>query len=91
MALPAPAPDNFIDRLRNAGIRPDDGEELRMAKSLLVFATGLVTIGSMLWLCVYWLLGPQLSSTYPFAFQLLLALNLFIYAKTGNFDFFRIS
>ncbi|MCK9285819.1 MAG: adenylate/guanylate cyclase domain-containing protein [Rhodocyclaceae bacterium] len=81
----------FIDRLRSAGIEPGDGEQLRLAKSLLVFATGLVSTMSMLWLAIYWLLGPRLSSTYPFAFELLLAGNLLLYIKTRNFDFFRVT
>ncbi len=81
----------FIAALRNAGIDPQDSEELRLAKSLLVFATGLVCFMSMLWLAIYWWLGPRLSSTYPFSFELLLVGNLLLYAKTRNFDFFRVT
>ena len=83
--------DSFLVRLRNAGIEPGDSEQLRLAKSLLVFATGLVSSASMVWLAIYWFLGPQLSSTYPYIFQLLLAGNLLLYIKTRNFDFFRVS
>ena len=88
---PASYTDNFITRLRNAGIEPGDSEQLRLAKSLLVFITGLVSTVAMVWLAVYWLLGPQLSSTYPYIFELLLAGNLLLYIKTRNFNFFRVS
>ncbi len=81
----------LLDRLRSAGIDSDDSEEERLNKSLLMFATGLASVASMLWLVIYWSLGPQLSATLPFAFQILLATNLAIYLKTRNFDFFRIS
>ena len=81
----------LLDRLRTAGIDPSDSEELRLNKSLLMFATGLASVASMLWLVIYWSLGPQLSSTLPFAFQILLAVNLAVYIKWGNFDFFRVS
>jgi class 3 adenylate cyclase len=84
-------PRSFAERLRCAGIRPDDGEELRLNKSLLMFATGLVSLASMLWVGIYWMLGPQISSTWPLAFQMLLVGNLLLYAKSGNFDFFRIT
>jgi len=84
-------PPTLIERLRTAGIDPNDSEELRLNKSLLMFATGLASIASMLWLVIYWSLGPQLSSTLPFAFQILLATNLAVYIKWGNFDFFRLS
>ncbi len=79
----------FIDSIRAAGIRPDDSDEVKLAKSLLVFATGLGSITSILWLLLYWTLGPRLSSSFPFAFQLLLAGNLLLYIRSGNFDLFR--
>ena len=82
---------SLLERLRTAGIDPSDSEDLRLNKSLLMFATGLASVASMLWLVIYWSLGPQLSSTLPFAFQILLATNLAIYIKWGNFDFFRLS
>ncbi len=85
------SPSTFAERLRTAGIEPTDDEQLRLNKSLLVFVTGVVSVTSMIWLSIYWLLGPHMSSTWPFAFNLLLVGNLLLYIKTGNFDFFRIS
>ena len=82
--------DGFLARIRSAGILASDSEELRLQKSLLVFATGLITLASMLWLAIYWQLGPQFSSTIPFAFQLLLVGNLLVYLRTRNFDSFRV-
>jgi len=83
--------NSLLDRLRTAGIDPGDSDELRLNKSLLMFATGLASVASMLWLVIYWSLGPQFSSNLPFAFQILLATNLAIYIRWGNFDFFRVS
>ncbi|HSG24176.1 MAG TPA: adenylate/guanylate cyclase domain-containing protein, partial [Azonexus sp.] len=62
----------FLFALRNAGINPDDDAETRLKKSLLIFATGLVCLGSMLWLFLYGQMGPQFSATPPFIFQILL-------------------
>jgi len=80
----------FVDRLRNAGISPSDSEELRLQKSLLVFATGLICLASMVWLLIYWQLGPRFSSNLPFLLQLLLVGNLLIYLKTLDFNVFRV-
>ncbi len=80
---------NFLESVRHAGILPTDGEELRLQKSLLIFATGLISFASMFWLFIYWQLGPQISSTIPFVFQLLLIGNLAFYLKTLNFNLFR--
>ena len=82
---------SLLERLRTAGIDPSDSEELRLNKSLLMFATGLASVASMLWLVIYWSLGPQFSTTLPFAFQILLAVNMAVYIRWGNFDFFRLS
>jgi len=82
---------SFVSTLRDAGISPQDDAETRLKKSLLVFATGLVCLGSMLWLFLYGQMGPQFSVTAPLVFQLLLAGNLVLYFHTGNFNFFRYS
>ncbi|HEX6734773.1 MAG TPA: adenylate/guanylate cyclase domain-containing protein [Azonexus sp.] len=81
----------FLFSLRNAGIDPADDAETRLKKSLLIFATGLVCLGSMLWLFLYGQLGPQFSATEPFIFQILLVANLLYFFHSGNFDFFRYS
>jgi adenylate cyclase len=81
----------FLERLHNAGIEPDDSEEQRLNKSLLMLATGLASVGIMVWVGIYSILGPQFSTTIPFAFQLLLVGNLVFYIQSRNFDFFRVS
>ena len=85
------APSGFWRRLHNAGIEPDDSAEMRLNKSLLMLATGLASVGIMLWVTIYSILGPQVSITPPFAFQLLLAGNMLLYIKSRNFDFFRVT
>ena len=85
------APSSFLGRLRSAGIDPGDNEELRLNKSLLMLATGLSSVGIILWVAIYSILGPQFSFNAPFAFQLLLAGNMVFYIKSRNFDFFRVS
>lgn len=81
----------FIDTLRNAGIEPGDGEDLRLNKSLLMLATGLFTVTIMLWVAIYSFLGQKFSTTLPLIFQLLLVGNMLLYLKTHNFGFFRVS
>ncbi|MCL2656796.1 MAG: adenylate/guanylate cyclase domain-containing protein [Betaproteobacteria bacterium] len=83
--------ETFMQRLRSAGIEPGDSEELRLQKSLLVFASGLVSIASIGWLLIYWALGPKLSTTLPFVLQLTISANLVIYAWSGSFPVFRFS
>ena len=77
--------------VRDGGILPTDDADMRLKKSLLVFATGLFCTGSMLWLFLYGQMGPQFSATAPFVFQLMLVANLLYFLRSGNFDWFRIS
>lgn len=87
----ASTPSGFWGRLQSAGIEPTDSEDLRLSKSLLMLATGLISVAIIFWVLIYSVLGPNFSSTLPFAFQLLLAGNMLLYIKTRNYDFFRIS
>jgi class 3 adenylate cyclase len=80
-----------MSSLRSGGIRPTDDAEMRLKKSLLVFATGLFCTGSMLWLFLYGQMGPQFSATAPFVFQLLLVANLIYFLQSANFDWFRVT
>jgi class 3 adenylate cyclase len=86
-----PSSSSFLERLRNAGIEPGDNAELRLNKQLLMFATGLVSVASMLWVAIYWALGPRVSVTYPYLFQLALVGNVLVYIYTRNFNLFRVS
>jgi adenylate cyclase len=85
------SPPSLIHRLRTACIDPGDSEELRLQKSLLVFISGLVSIAGAMWLLIYWTLGPRLSASLPFYLQLIVALNLLIFARWGNFNLFRLA
>lgn len=80
---------NFIARLRSAGIRPEDSEDLKIRKSVLVFAMGLMTAAPMFWLGLYWLMGLQLSASLPLSYQLFSVATFLVFVQTGNFGFFR--
>jgi class 3 adenylate cyclase len=88
---PAADSSTFLARLRGGGIEPGDSAELRLNKSLLFFATGLISVASMLWVAIYWALGQSISSTAPLVFELVAIGNLLLYIKTRNFDFFRVT
>ena len=82
---------DFISRLGAAAIDATDSEELRLRKSLLMFASGLMNAASIIWLGIYWWMGLKLPTSIPLGFQILSALVLVIYLRTRNFDFFRVA
>jgi adenylate cyclase len=82
---------NLISRLANAGIDPDDSEELKLSKALLMFAVGLMNVAPVIWLAIYWGTGVPLSSSIPLGYQLASTASLGIYLHNKNFQLFSIT
>lgn len=81
----------FGDRFRSAGFEFGDDEELRLNKSLLMLATGLVCAAMMSWIALYSLLGLHFSIDLPLLFLALLAGNMFFHLWSNQFGFFRVT
>lgn len=91
---PLPVPEeriSWLERIGRSGIDPSDSEDVRMRKTLLMFACGLTNLAAIVWLAIYWLMGVKLPTTIPLLYQLSSALILVVFLKTRNFDFFRFA
>jgi class 3 adenylate cyclase len=77
-------------RLRTAGIEPDDADDVKLKKSLLMFAMGLTVAAPVLWLALYGLMGQNLPASVPFGYQLVSLGTLAVYLVTRSFDLFRV-
>ncbi|HXF17536.1 MAG TPA: adenylate/guanylate cyclase domain-containing protein [Burkholderiales bacterium] len=86
-----PSRRGLISRLGAAAIDENDSDEVRLRKTLLLFASGLMNMAAILWLMIYWSMGLKLPTTIPLGFQIASALILAIYLRTRNFDFFRMA
>ena len=62
----------------------------KLSRDLLIFAAGLMTFATIFWLAIYWWMGIRLDSTLPLLCQLLSAISVAIYWKTGNLAFLRV-
>ena len=80
---------SYMDRLRTAGALDTDSAEDKLNKSLLMLATGLLCLTTMIWTGLYSYIGPQFSSTLPLLAQALLVGNVLLYIKTQDFKTFR--
>jgi class 3 adenylate cyclase len=87
----SPRRESWLRRLSRAAVDEHDTEDLRLRKTLLMFASGLMNVAAIVWLAIYWMLGLKLPTTIPLAYQILSALILAVYLKTRNFDFFRFA
>ena len=84
-----PPISKLYSRLRTAGIEPDDSEELRLKKTVLIFASGLMIAAAAIWLALYKVLGLPISASWPVAFQAATVVMLAYYTATLNFEVFR--
>lgn len=82
---------SLVSRLGAAAIDDSDSEEVRLRKTLLMFASGLMNMAAILWLMIYWWMGLKLPTSVPLGFQVISAVILVIYLRTRNFDFFRVA
>ncbi len=81
----------LIARLAAAAIDDTDSDEVKLRKTLLMFASGLMNMAAILWLLIYWWMGLKLPTSVPLGFQVASAAVLAIYLRTRNFDFFRVA
>jgi adenylate cyclase len=74
-------------RVINAG----DSEELKLQKTLLIFACGLMGFAAMLWLAIYHAMGIKYSATVPLTYLAVSAATLALYLWKLDFDLFRFT
>ena len=84
-----PPISKLYSRLRTAGIEPGDSEELRLKKTVLIFASGLMIAAAAIGLALYKVLGLPISASWPVAFQAATVVMLAYYTATLNFEVFR--
>ena len=80
-----------LNALSSRAISDADSEEDRLRKTLLIFASAMMGVGSMLWLVIYWAMGIKFSATVPLSYIVATAISLAIYLRTLNFDVFRLT
>jgi len=90
-AAPAQPRLSLLERVARAAVDENDSEDLRMRKTLLMLASGLMNVAAIVWLAIYWIMGLKLPTTIPLLYQAISVIILAIYLKTRNFDFFRFA
>jgi adenylate cyclase len=81
----------MIDRLAAIGRLPDDSEELRLRKSVLVMSATLMGSLAFVWVITYAVLGLWLPAAIPFVYQLASATSIAVFARTKRYVLFRRS
>ncbi|GIK77455.1 MAG: hypothetical protein BroJett022_11450 [Actinomycetes bacterium] len=81
----------WLQRLVDAGSAPDDPEELRLRKSVLVLSASLMASFASIWVVTYAVLGLWSSAAIPFVYQLASATSILVFARARRYVLFRRS
>ncbi len=73
------------------GARPQDSEDLRLRKSLMVMCSVMFVAAGLLWGVMYFALGETTAGWIPFGYGLFSLLSLIFFALTGSYRLFRFS
>jgi adenylate cyclase len=77
-------------RLAGIGIRPEDDDDLRQKKTLLVLLAVLILPVSLIWGTLYLALGSAVG-VLPFVYFAISVSSLVVFARTGNFRFLLVT
>lgn len=88
--MPAIRATSIFQRLLHAGLLPQDDDEVRLQKCLLNLASGLFTLGTLVWLGICWGVNadlPIIATTIP----ALVATNYALFAWHRSFAPYRFA
>jgi signal transduction histidine kinase len=75
----------------NIGIDPQDDEETRLSKSILINTSLLIIIPAILWGWIYHSFGETIAGLIPISYALLSVISFVILKFTKNFKIFNFS
>ena len=78
----------WLGKISKIGALPDDTDELRLQKSLLVISAFFFFAVGIVWGLIYILLGEPLAGAIPLGFTAILLVNLFVFSLTRRFNQF---
>ena len=81
----------WLRRLVEIGAEPDDPDELRVRKSVLVLSATLMASLATVWVLTYALLGLWVPAAIPLVYQVASATSIWIFARTRRYSAFRAS
>src|SRR5215210_2826216 len=78
-------------RLALIGADPNDDDDLRLQKSLLVINAFPFTFAGLAWGIMYFLFHEPWAGVIPFSYGVISILSIIGFARTRSYPFFRFS
>lgn len=79
----------FVSKVSAIGADPDDNENTRLQKTLLVFSSLMMASLAIVWSSIYWAFRENLAASIPFTYAILSFLSIGWFARTRQYIFFR--
>jgi adenylate cyclase len=73
------------------GMDPDDDDDIRLRKSLLVVSAFPFAFAGVAWGLTYFLLGESLAGMIPLSYGVVSLFSIFLFGLTRRYHFFRFS
>jgi class 3 adenylate cyclase len=77
-----------LGRLLAIGVAPDDDEDTRLRKFLLVVAALVITPLAVVWGAIYWVVGVPAAAVIPWLYVVISLATLASFRLTRNYDWF---
>ena len=81
----------LLGRLLAIGADPGDDEDTRLRKVLLLVAALTIAPLAVLWGALYWLTGAREAALIPWAYSVISALGIAVFAATHRYSWFAVS
>jgi guanylate cyclase len=84
-------PKSLLNRLSNLGYAPDDSEDVRLQKSLMVAGSFMFIAAGAAWGVAYIVLGEPVAGMIPLSYSVVSFLSFVFFALTPRYHFYRSS
>jgi adenylate cyclase len=81
----------MVARIAQIGADPEDEDDIRLRKSLLVILALLFMLAGVAWGLMYFWLGETTAGMIPFTYGIFSLLSVIYFGLTGRYHFFRFS
>lgn len=79
---------SIFSKIGSIGSHPDDSEEVRLQKTLLIAYTGSMAVMAFFWGLLYFYFDEPLAGSIPFLYSLISLTGLAIFSQTKSFSTF---
>lgn len=81
----------FISLIANVGSDPNDDQDIRLQKTLLVFSSLMMSTLAIIWGSIYLVFRENLAAVIPLSYSVLSYLSIIWFAFTRRYKFFRFT